>query len=294
VRVLITGAGGQLGADITRTFDRSGADLLALTREELDITHEPAVSGAVTEFGPETIVNCAAWTDVDACEEDPERAHLVNAIGPWWLARAASRTGAALVHFSTDYVFGAEGTTVPSARGFTEFDPVAPINAYGRSKAASESLVRQALPQHYIIRTSWLAGVDGGNFVKTMLRLGQTEDQVEVVNDQVGSPTFTNDLAVAVRELVCSGRFGTYNRTNAGTCTWFDLAQEIFRVAGIETDLTPIDTDSWQHGAPRPRYSVLSNTHAIAAGFSVLPGWRTSLEALLADLDRVSATRGGP
>jgi dTDP-4-dehydrorhamnose reductase len=210
----------------------------------------------------------------------------VNALGSWWVARACDLVGATMVMLSTDYVF--EGVARRSADGsprpWTEFDPIAPLNAYGRSKAAGEQLVRQALREHHVVRTAWVCGARGGNFVRTMMRVGRERGEARVVDDQVGSPTFTRDLAPALREVAVSGRHGTWNRTNRGACSWYELAAATFELAGLDVDLAPMSSDALERPAPRPAYSVLSDVHATTAGLTPLPHWRDGLRALLAEL----------
>jgi dTDP-4-dehydrorhamnose reductase len=275
--VLVTGAGGQLGLDVVDAF--ADHDVVPVTHGELDIAVEPDVVAAVRDHGPELIVNCAAWTDVDGCESDPDRAHRDNALGPWWLARAADLVGAAMVHLSTDYVFDGAAD-----QPYREIDAPRPASEYGRSKAAGEMLVRQTLRAHYIVRTSWVCGARGSNFVRTMLRVGRERGEARVVDDQAGSPTFTRDLAAAIRELAVSGRYGTYHRTNAGTCTWYELAAATFELAGLDVDLSPMGSDELDRPAPRPAYSVLDNRHAVTSGLAELPHWREGLAALLDEL----------
>jgi dTDP-4-dehydrorhamnose reductase len=285
MRVLIVGAGGQLGLDLADAY--ADHDVVGLTRAELDIGDEAAVATVVHDLRPALVVNAAAWTDVDGCESDPDRAHRVNALGPWWLARACERQGATLVHVSTDYVFSGERPpgTAAGARGWTEFDPTSPINVYGRSKWAGEQLVRSTLPSHHIVRTAWLCGARGANFVRTMLRLGRERGELRVVDDQVGSPTFTRDLATAIRELSTSGRFGTWHRVNEGRCSWYDLAVATFELAGLDVRVEPIATSEFPRPAPRPAWSVLDGGHATAAGLTVLPHWRDGLRRLLDELE---------
>jgi dTDP-4-dehydrorhamnose reductase len=284
VRVLITGAGGQLGLDLVDAF--ADHSVVALTRAQLDVTDEAAVARAVADTEPDLVVNAAAGTDVDGCESDPDAAHRVNALAPWWLARACARTGATLVTFSTDYVFDGRAPVGPSGtqRGFVEGDPVAPLSAYGRSKAAGERLVRETLSAHHIVRTSWLSGARGRNFVRTMLRLGAAGGPIRVVDDQVGSPTFTRDLAAAVRRLAVSGRYGTVHLANEGHCSWFDLAAAVFEDAGLDVDLGPQSSAAVARPAPRPPWSVLDSTHARLTGVGPLPSWRDGLRALIGEL----------
>ena len=277
MKVVVTGAGGQLGLDLLDAF--ADHDVIGLTHEDLDVADEPAVVGALTHHEPDLVVHAAAWTDVDGCELDPDRAHRVNALGAWWVARACALVGATMVHVSTDYVFDGQGD-LP----YTEFDPLRPASAYGTSKAAGEHLVRATLAEHHIVRTAWVCGARGRNFVRTMLRVGREQGRARVVDDQLGSPTFTRDLAAAIRELAVSGRYGTWHRTNRGECTWFDLAAATFELAGLDVDLQPMKSDELDRPAPRPAYSVLSDRHATLAGLSPLPPWRDGLVRLLDEL----------
>lgn len=283
VKVLVTGAGGQLGLDLVDAF--ADHDVVGLTRAELDITDEAAVATAVDALRPALVINAAAVTDVDGCESDPSGAHRANALGPWWLARACERSGATLVTFSTDYVFDGAAPSGPGGapRGYVEGDPLAPLSVYGRSKAAGEQLVRETLPRHHIVRTAWVSGARGRNFVRTMLRLADEGRDVRVVDDQIGSPTFTRDLATAVRALAVSGRYGTLHLVNEGSCSWFELAAALFELAGRTVDLGPQPSSAMQRPAPRPSWSVLDTTHATALGLA-LPSWQDGLERLLDEL----------
>jgi dTDP-4-dehydrorhamnose reductase len=284
VRVLVTGAGGQLGLDLLDAF--ADHETLGLTREQLDVSDEAAVAEAVATLRPALVINAAADTDVDGCESDPERAHRVNALGPWWLARACERQGATFVTFSTDYVFGGSAPVGPGGapRGFAEHDPIAPLSVYGRSKASGEQLVRETLREHHIVRTAWVSGARGRNFVRTMLRLADSGGPVRVVDDQSGSPTTTRDLAAAVRALAVSGRYGTVHLVNEGVATWFDVAEAVFALAGRSVDLAAQPSSAIARPAPRPAWSVLDTTHASAIGIGPPPHWRDALGRLLDEL----------
>ncbi|MBW3659898.1 MAG: dTDP-4-dehydrorhamnose reductase [Actinobacteria bacterium] len=299
MKVLITGAKGQLGLDLVDAFEvgpaqkTTGAptvDVVGLAHADLDVSDEPAVWAAVRDHEPDLVVHAAAWTDVDGCEGDPDRAHRVNALGSWWVARACEAAGAAMVMVSTDYVFDGTGAAGPGGEPtpYTEFQPIDPLNAYGRSKAAGEQLVRQTLDEHYIVRTAWVNGARGSNFVKTMLRVGRERGEARVVDDQVGSPTFTRDLAAAIRELAVSGRYGTYHRTNSGTCSWYELAAATYELAGVDVDLAPQKSSDLDRPAPRPAYSVLSDRHSVQSGLSPLPHWREGLRDLLTELGELA------
>ncbi|MBW3601542.1 MAG: dTDP-4-dehydrorhamnose reductase [Actinobacteria bacterium] len=278
MRVLVTGAGGQLGHDLLAAF--SDDEVVGLGHGELDVAREPAVVAAVRDHAPDLVVHAAAFTKVDACEEETDTAWRVNALGSWWVARACALAGAPMVYVSTDYVFDGRAD-----RPYTEFDATNPQSVYGRTKEAGEQLVRRTLPAHYIVRTSWVQGATGGNFVKTMLRLGRERGRLSVVDDQTGSPTFTFDLAPAIRRLAVTGRFGTYHLTNSGSCTWFRFARAIFDTAGVEVELHPTDTATFGAPAPRPANSVLDNLMARLTGLEPLPPWDASLKRLIAEVD---------
>lgn len=282
MKILITGAGGQLGRDLMKAF--ADDQVVGLERSQLDVTDEAAVVAAVRDHAPDLVLHSAAFTRVDACESDPDTAWRVNAIGSWWVARACALGDAAMVYVSSDYVFDGR-----AGRAYTEFDATNPLSVYGRSKEAGEQLVRRTLSRHYIVRTSWVHGTRGNNFVRTMLRLARERRSVSVVNDQTGSPTFTFDLAPAIRRLAVTGRHGTYHLTNSGQCTWFDLAQAVFEEAGLEVDLRPTDTATFGAPAPRPAYSVLDNLTARLTGIPPLPPWRDSLRRLVTEISPTSS-----
>lgn len=276
----------MLGHDLQAAF--AADQVLALTRAELDVTDEVAIQSAIGNYQPDLVVHAAAYTKVDAAETDEDAAWKVNAVGSGWVARACASVGAAMIYVSSDYVF--DGTL---GRPYTEFDVVNPQGVYARSKEAGEQLVREALDASYIVRTSWVQGEHGANFVKTMLRLGKerhgTDNALTVVDDQTGSPTFTADLAPALRALGASGRYGTYHLTNSGSCTWFEFARAIFDQAGLKVRVEPTDTASYGAPAPRPAYSVLDNRTARLSGFAPLPDWQDSLARLVNVLQATSA-----
>ncbi len=284
VKVLITGAGGQLGLDLLDAF--ADHDTVGLTRAQLDVTDEAAVAEALTTLRPALVINAAAATNVDGCESDPDEAYRVNALAPWWLARACTRIGATLVTYSTDYVF--DGVAPQGAagdpRGYTEDDRTAPLSVYGRTKAAGERLVRETLAEHHLVRTAWVSGARGHNFVRTMLRLADQGEPIRVVDDQTGSPTMTRDLAAATRRLAVTGRYGTINLVNEGTATWFDVARELFARSGRTVDLAPQSSRAIDRPAPRPAWSVLDTTHARLIGVGPLPHWQDALDRLLDEL----------
>jgi dTDP-4-dehydrorhamnose reductase len=283
VRVLVTGAGGRLGRELLQVFD--GHEVVGLSRAQLDISDEAAVAAAVGDLHPALVLNAAAMTDVDACEDDPERAHRANALGPWWLARASERAGATLLHVSTDAVFGGATPTDPSGtpRPLTEFDPVAPLSVYGRSKAAGEQLVRATLRAHHIVRVAWVLDRDGRDFAGAILRAARASGRVEVVHDQVGSPTWLGDLGPAIREVAVSGRYGTVHRTNRGRVSRVDLAREVLAAARVDAEVVPVDAADRPDRAPRPSWSALDSSHAELSGLRRLPGWREAVTRALTE-----------
>ncbi len=277
MRWLITGAGGQLGTDLQHTLADSGDEVLALRHSELDIADSTAVAKAVADLAPDVVVNAAAYTAVDAAESDEDAAHRVNTVGPATLAAALAGHGGKLVQVSTDYVFAGDAS-VPYDVG----DPTGPRSAYGRTKLGGEQAVRDLLPDaSYVVRTAWVYGATGGNFVKTIARLERERDTISVVDDQRGAPTWSADLAVALVEL---GRgdapAGVYHCTNAGETTWFGFAQAIFEELGADpARVLPTTTEAFPRPAPRPAYSVLSGLAWRRAGLTQLRHWRDALQS---------------
>ncbi len=256
MKIAICGAGGMLATDVSEVFSQRGHEVCELTIDDLDITDITVVLDKLGKLEPDAIINAAAYTDVDGCESEPDIAYKVNSLGPRNLAIAANQQGACLVHISTDYVFGGIGNSIP----YREYDQAMPQSVYGKSKYDGETFVRSLCPHHYIVRTAWLFGLNGNNFVRTMLRLALQYDSLNVVNDQVGSPTFTYDLAVALADLLDKPTYGTYHLTNSGSCTWFEFTKEILLQAGIDgVKVEPISSEQLNRPANRPRFSVLDN-----------------------------------
>ena len=253
-RVMITGANGQLGRAVNLQYADSGEyELINTDVGELDITNIDKVMTFVREVKPYAIINCSAYTAVDACEKEEDLAFRINAIGPRNLSIAATETGAKMMHVSTDYVFDGNGT-----RPYRETDPTGPQGAYGRTKLAGEDFVREFSDRHFIVRTAWLYG-DGKNFVKTMLRLSETNDKVRVVMDQVGSPTSADELAKAIAYLLPTENYGLFHGTCEGDCSWAQFTEEIFRLAGKNTIVEAITSEEYAAAAKRPAYSILEN-----------------------------------
>jgi dTDP-4-dehydrorhamnose reductase len=253
----------------------AGPDVIPMTRSDLDVTDAGAVRRAIEEARPDAVINCAAWTDVDGAEADEAAATELNGEAAGIVAAAAGEVGAAVVQPSTDYVF--DGT---KRTPYVESDAVAPQSAYGRSKLAGEQAVAAANERHFIVRTSWLFGPAGRNFVDTMLALGRERDELRVVDDQVGCPTYTGHLAEALRELVRSVAYGIHHVAGGGEpCSWFEFAGAIFEEAGVEVRLTPCTTEEFPRPAPRPSYSVLGSERPDAVR---LPDWHSGLDEHLA------------
>ncbi len=281
MRVLVTGAGGQLGQELARVCDAAGDDVVALDRARLDLTDRDSVYQAITSVAPDAVLHAGAWTAVDACEADEERAFLTNALGTGWVADAARRVGAHLVAVSTDYVF--DGTK-PSA--YHEWDRPNPQSVYGRSKLAGEQAVTDHAPGSAVVRTAWVCGAHGSNMVKTVLGL-LDRPELAFVDDQRGCPSFTADLAPMIRRLAAERRSGVHHVTNQGDTTWFGFVRDILELAGADPSrVRPIATSDLDppRPAPRPANSVLDNAALRLGGLPSLPHYRESLERLLVEL----------
>ena len=285
MRVLITGAGGQLGHDAVQCLRDRGTDCLGAGSGELDITDRAAVLRAFEAYRPDAVLHCAAYTKVDLAEDEEDLCMHVNAAGTENVALACREAGAKMLYVSTDYVFPGTGS-----RPWEAGDTPGPLNVYGRSKLAGEAAVKALLDRFFVVRTSWLIGEHGNNFVKTMLRLAQTHRKLRVVDDQIGSPTFSSDLAPLLCDMLTTDRYGVYHATNEGFCSWADLAEAVFRICGKNVRVEHVSTESYGAKAPRPKNSRLSKASLDAGGFARLPSYETSLAKLLTTLSKNSPT----
>ncbi|MCD1259512.1 dTDP-4-dehydrorhamnose reductase [Paenibacillus athensensis] len=279
MRIAVTGASGQLGRDVLESLQRAQHEVIGLSRTELDITDLQACRTCLQAIRPEAIIHCAAHTAVDLAESETDLAYSVNAWGTRNIAVAAEAISAKVVYISTDYVFDGTATTP-----YTEFDATFPQSVYGKSKLAGEQLLQSLCSRYFIVRTSWVFGKHGANFVKTMLMLGRTKDRLQVVHDQFGSPTYTIDLAAFLGELVQTERYGIYHASNTGSCSWYEFAQEIFKQAAVPVEVEPCTTEQFSRPAPRPRFSVMNHMAIRTNGFSEMRPWPEAVSAFLREL----------
>lgn len=279
MRILVTGASGQLGYDVERELERCGIEHLGTSSRELDITDREAVERLMAAYRPDAAIHCAAYTKVDLAEDEPERCWAVNADGTRNLAAACREIGAKLLYISTDYVFPGTGEQFRRTD-----DPVSPVNTYGRSKLAGELAVQSLLETYFIVRISWVFGKNGNNFVKTMLRLAETRTELTVVCDQIGSPTYTADLAPLLCDMVQTEQYGVYHATNEGTCAWSEFAEAIFELAGRQVVVHPIPTSAYPTRAVRPLNSRMSKECLHSNGFQELPEWKNALARYLKEI----------
>ena len=272
MKVLVTGSAWQLGYDVckvlaSRQIENRGVDIT-----DFDITDQNAVNRYLKAYRPDAVIHCSAWTAVDKAEDEPERVEAVNADGTRNIAEACKKIGAKILYLSTDYVFPGTGD-----RFYEPNDPTGPLSVYGRTKLAGELAVRKLLEKYFIVRISWVFGKNGNNFVKTMLRLAETHTEVNVVCDQIGSPTYTADLAPLLCDMIATEKYGVYHATNEGLCSWAEFAEEIFRVSGKQVKVHAIPTEQYPTKAIRPKNSRMSKACLDLAGFHRLPDWKDAL-----------------
>lgn len=285
MKVLVTGSAGQLGQDVMLQLQKQGHEVMGCGRKEMDITVLERCQEVIKEFGPDVVIHCAAYTAVDDAESDVNSAYMINATGSRNVALAAEKNGSKLVYISTDYVFDGMGIDP-----YHEYDNTNPKSIYGKSKKAGEILVQSLSSKFFIVRTSWVYGKHGSNFVKTMLKMGQEKSFLQVVDDQMGSPTYTVDLAKILLELIQTEKYGIYHASNSGSCTWYEFTQAIFEeaeeVLGLKfsAQLVPCSTEEFHRLAPRPRNSVMEHLSIRTNGFQDLRPWREGLRDFLQEL----------
>lgn len=274
MKILITGAYGMLGSDLREVLKNQ--ELIVTGSKDLDITDEEKVIDFICENSPDLVINAAAYTAVDDCETNYDDAYAVNALGPKNLAIACNKQDIPLIHISTDYVFDGSKTTP-----LIETDKLGPQSAYGKTKLAGEKFIQENTDKYFILRTAWLYGLHGNNFVKTMLELAENHDEITVVHDQVGSPTYSFDLAVATTNLLFSDKYGIYHVTNEGACSWCEFAKLIFELSDVDVKVIPVTTEEFPRPAPRPHYSVLDNKKWNSSGFVPMRTYKEALSEYL-------------
>lgn len=273
MKVLVTGVSGQLGYDVVKELQKRNIACVGADRAEFDITDYAAVHKFITDYMPDAVIHCSAYTAVDKAEDEPELCYLVNAVGTGNIAKICKEIDAKMVYISTDYVF--DGTK----DGFYEVDDTPnPINVYGKTKLEGEKAVQEILEKYFIVRISWVFGINGNNFVKTMLRLGKERSELNVVADQVGSPTYTADLASLLVDMVRTNKYGTYHATNEGECSWAEFAEEIFKVAGMDVKVNHITTAEYPTKAKRPMNSRMSKAKLESSGLKKLRSWKGAVK----------------
>lgn len=279
MKVLVTGVKGQLGYDVVKVLNERGIACKGVDIDDFDLTDETAVSSYIREFAPTAVIHCAAFTAVDRAEDDKDLCYAVNVTGPENIARICKEIGAKMLQVSTDYVFDGQGDQP------FEVDSVkAPKGHYGLTKSLGEDKVTELLSEYFIVRTAWVFGVNGNNFVKTMLRLGKEREELTVVCDQFGSPTYTPDLAVLLCDMIMTDRYGIYHATNEGFCSWYDFACAIMKEAGLKARVTPVTSEQYASKAVRPKNSRLSKVSLDQAGFNRLPPWQDALKRYIAEI----------
>lgn len=280
MKIIVTGAKGQLGTDVVAELERRGITAVAADLQELDITDEAAVEAFVAASGAHGVIHCAAFTNVDAAETENEICRKINYEGTVNLARSCEKHGIKLLYTSTDYVFSGDG-----CEAFETDSPKFPCNFYGKSKLEGETAVEETCSKHFIVRISWVFGENGKNFVKTMLRLAKERNEITVVCDQIGSPTYTKDLAKLLCEMIAGEKYGVYHATNEGFCSWAEFAAAIMEYSGSETKIIPVTSAEYKTVAVRPANSRLSKKSLDENGFERLPAWQDALKRFLENVN---------
>lgn len=280
MKVLVTGVKGQLGYDVVNELKKRGMEAVGVDLEEMDITDAASVDKVLKDAAPDAVIHCAAYTAVDAAEDQEELCRRVNRDGTRNIAKVCRELDIKMIYISTDYVFNGQGT-----RPWEPEDERQPLNVYGLTKCEGEEAVQELLEKYFIVRIAWVFGINGKNFVKTMLRLAESNKRVTVVNDQYGSPTYTYDLAKLLVDMVQTQKYGIYHATNEGICTWYEFACEIFKQAGIEMEVVPVSAAEYPAKAKRPENSRMSKEKLTENGFDRLPPWQDALKRYLKALN---------
>ena len=273
MKILVTGVNGQLGHDVIAVLNTRGIECKGVDIGDFDLTDRQAVLAYVTQYAPTSVIHCAAFTAVDKAEEARELCYAVNVDGTAHVAEACRLLDVPVMYISTDYVFSGEGD-----QPFEINEPRAPGGYYGLTKSLGEDRIRAATDKHFVVRISWVFGFNGNNFVRTMLKLGKERDQITVVNDQIGSPTYTADLALLLCDLIVTDKYGTYHATNEGICSWYDFATAIMDEAGLPCTVRPISSEEYPSKVKRPKNSRLSKRSLDDAGLKRLPPWQDALK----------------
>lgn len=273
MKILVTGINGQLGYDVVNELTKRGIEVIGVGRHDMDITDAEGVNKVIRASAPDAVIHCAAYTAVDAAEENEDLCRRVNAEGPRNIAVVCKELDIKMLQISTDYVFSGQGENI-----WKPEDRCEPVSVYGRTKYEGELAVQNVLDKYFIVRIAWLYGMNGNNFVKTMLNLSKTRDSIRVVNDQFGSPTFTYDLAKLLADMIVTEKYGVYHATNEGICSWYDFACAIFKEAGIPMEVRPVSSEEYGAKATRPANSRMSKEKLTENGFERLPEWQDALK----------------
>ena len=280
MRVLVTGVKGQLGYDVMNELAGRGHEGIGVDIQEMDITDAASVEKVITEAAPDAVIHCAAYTAVDAAEDNVDLCRRVNAGGTENIARVCKALNCKMMYISTDYVFNGQGE-----RPWEPDDEREPLNVYGQTKYEGELAIEEHVKKFFTVRIAWVFGVNGKNFIKTMLNLGKTHDHLTVVNDQTGSPTYTYDLARLLVDMIQTDKYGRYHATNEGICTWYEFACEIFKQAGMNVSVAPVSSDEYPAKAKRPSNSRMDKSKLTANGFTPLPTWQDALSRYLKEIE---------
>lgn len=281
MKVLVTGVKGQLGYDVVNELRKRDIEPIGVDIQEMDITDADSVDRVITASQADAVIHCAAYTAVDAAEDNQEICHKVNVDGTQNIATVCKKLGIKMMYISTDYVFDGQGT-----RPWEPEDERHPLNVYGQTKYEGELAIQNTLDEYFIVRIAWVFGVNGKNFIKTMLNLAETHDHLTVVNDQYGSPTYTYDLARLLVDMIVTDKYGIYHATNEGICTWYEFACEIFRQAGVQVEVEPVSSETFPAKAKRPSNSRMSKDKLEQNGFRKLPAWQNAVGRYLKELGK--------